>query len=53
MKKHEAEVRETMRKLESAEYKINPKKCEFFKNEIKWIGHEIYRQDIHSLQNKV
>ena len=32
--KHEAEVRETKTKLEQAWYKLNPKKCEFFKKEI-------------------
>ena len=31
MGKHEAEVRETMRKLEKAGYRLNPKNCEFFK----------------------
>ena len=31
MEKHEAEVRETMTKLEKAGYRLNPKKCEFFK----------------------
>ena len=31
MGKHEAEVRETMTKLEKAGYRENPNKCEFFK----------------------
>ena len=30
--KHEAEVRETMNKLEQAGYRLNTKKCEFFKS---------------------
>ena len=38
--KHEAEVRETMTKLEQAGYRINAKKCEFSKEEIEWVGHK-------------
>ena len=32
--KHEVEVGEIMTKLEQAGYRLNPKKCEFFKKEI-------------------
>ena len=39
--KHEAEIKETMKKLEGAGYRLNPKKCEFFRKESEWIGHKI------------
>ena len=42
MKKHQA-VRETMKKLENAGYRLNPSKCEFFKQEIEWVGYKIDR----------
>ena len=53
MKKHEMEVRETMKKLEKAGYTLNPEKYEFFKNEIKWFGHKIDRKGIRPLQDKL
>ena len=34
LEKHEAEVRETMTKLEKTGYRLNPNKCEFVKKEI-------------------
>ena len=52
MDKHEAEERETMTNLEQAGYRLNLKKCEFFKNEIKWVGHKIDQQGIRPLQDK-
>ena len=36
--KHEAEMRVRMTKLEKAGYRLNPKKCEFFRKEIEWVG---------------
>ena len=33
IEKHGVEVKETMRKLENAGYRLHPKKCEFFKQE--------------------
>ena len=50
---HETEVRETMKKLEQAGYKLNPKKCEFFKKEIEWVGHKIDQQGIRPLQDEL
>ena len=50
---HETEVRETMKKLEQAGYRLNPKKCEFFKKEIEWVGHKIDQQGIRPLQDKL
>ena len=38
VKKHEAEVRETMKQLENAGFRLNPKQCEFFDREIEWVG---------------
>ena len=40
---HKTEVREKMKKFEQAGYRLNPKKCEFFKKEIEWVGHKIDR----------
>ena len=34
VKKHEAEVRETMKKLENAVYRPNPKKCDFLNGKL-------------------
>ena len=34
MEKHEAEVRETITKLEKARYRLNPKKCSFSKKKV-------------------
>ena len=53
MKKHETEVRETMKKLENAGSRLNPKKYEFFKKEIHWVGHKIGQHGIRPLQDKL
>ena len=53
MDKHEAEVLETITKLEQAGYRLNPKKCEIFKKEIEWKGHKIYQQGFRPLQDKL
>ena len=53
MEKYEADVRETITKLEKAGNRLNPKKCEFFKREIKWVGHRIDQQGIRPLQDKL
>ena len=53
MKKHEAENRETMKKLKSAGYRLNPKKCEFFTREIDWVGHKVDQQGIQPVQDKL
>ena len=42
-----------MKKLEQAGYRLNPKKCEFFKREIKWVGHKIDQQGTQQLQDKL
>ena len=47
------EVQETMKKLEQAGYRLNTKKCDFFKNEIEWVGHNIDEQGIGPLQDKL
>ena len=49
---HETEVRET-KKLEQAGYRLNPKKCEFYKKEIEWVGHKIDQQGIRPLEDKL
>ena len=38
--RHETEMKETIRKLKEAVYRLNPKKCEFFKKEAEWIGYK-------------
>ena len=53
LEKHEAEVRETITKLEKAEYRLNPNKFEFFKKQIEWVGHKIDQQGIRPLQDKL
>ena len=50
---HETEVRETMKKLEQAGFRLNPKKCEFFKKELEWVGHKIDQQGMRPLQDKL
>ena len=50
--KHETEVKETMKKLEEAGYRLNPKKCEFFK-EAQWIGHKLDQNGIQALPDKL
>ena len=34
-------------------YKLNPKKCEVFKNEIEWVGHTIDQQRNRPLSDKI
>ena len=51
--KHEVEIKETTKKLEEAGYRLNPKKCEFFKKEAEWIGHKIDQNGIRPLQDKL
>ena len=53
LKKHETEVRETMKKLENAENRLNTKKCDFFEKKIEWVGHEIHQHGIRPLQDKL
>ena len=51
--KQETEVRETMEKLEKTGYRLNLKKCEFFKKEIEWVGHTIDQKGIRPFQGKM
>ena len=51
--KHEAEVKETMEKLEKAGYRLHPNKCEFVKQEAEWIGKKRDQNGIRPLQDKV
>ena len=53
VKKHEAEITETRKKLENAGYRLNLKKCQFFKQEIEWVGHKVDQQGIRPLQDKL
>ena len=47
--KHEAEVSKTMTKLEKTGYRLNRKKCEFFKKESQCVGKKIYQPGIRRL----
>ena len=49
--KHEAEIKETMKKLKEAGYRLNPEKCEFFRKEAEWIEHKIDQKRIRPLQD--
>ena len=42
-----------MKKLEQAGHRLNPKKCEFFKEEFEWVGHKINQRGIRPLQDKL
>ena len=42
-----------MRKVDEARYRLHPKKCEFFKNEAEWVGHQINQDGIRPLQDKL
>ena len=53
IEQHEMEVKEAMKKLETAGYRLNPKKREFFKKEAEWIGHKIDQNGIRPLQDKL
>ena len=53
IEKHESEVKETMKKLDEAGYRLHPKKCEFFKKEAEWVGHQINQDGIRPLQDKL
>ena len=53
IEKHEAEVKETMRKLKNAGYRPPLKKCEFIKQEAEWVGHRIDQKGIRPLQDKL
>ena len=53
IEKHESEVKEKMRKLDEAGYRLHTKKCEFFKKEAEWVGHQISQDGIRPLQDKL
>ena len=53
VEKHETEVKKTTKKLEEAGYRLNAKKCEFFKTEAEWIGHKIDQNGIRPPQDKL
>ena len=53
VEEHETEVKETMKKLEEAEYRMNQKKFNLFKKEAEWIGHKIGQNGIRTLQDKL
>ena len=53
IEKQESEVKETMKKLDEAGYRLHPKKCKIFKKEAEWVGHQINQDGIRPLQDKL
>ena len=51
MEKHE-KVRGTISKLQQEGYRLNPKKCEFFKKEFERVAHKVDEQGIRPLKDK-
>ena len=46
-------MKETMGKLDEAGYRLHPKKCEIFKKEAEWMGHQINQDGSRPLQDKL
>ena len=45
-KDHEKKLFDVLKKLENAGYRASEKKSEFFQNKIKWLGHEIEKDEL-------
>ena len=52
IEEHETEVKETMKKLEEAGYRLHPKKSKFFQKEAECVGHKIDQNRIRPRQDK-
>ena len=50
---HKKELTEVLTRLENAGYRLSENKSEFFKSEVKWIGHKIDQNGIRPLQDKL
>ena len=50
---HKRDLIEVLTKLENAGYRLSESKTEFFKTEIKWVGHKIEQNGIRPLQDKL
>ena len=50
---HEKKLFDVLKKLEDAGYRATERKSEFFKNEMKWLGHEIDENGIRPNKEKV
>ena len=50
---HIAKLREVFRRLRAANLRINPDKCDFFQKELKYLGHMVSEQGIHTDPDKV
>ena len=46
-------MKETMKKLDEAGYRLHPEKYELFKKEAEWVGHQINQDGIRPLQDNL
>ncbi|OFC59417.1 hypothetical protein BBW68_15075 [Candidatus Erwinia dacicola] len=46
-------LRKVLQRLQQANLRINPEKCEFFKKELRYLGHVISDKGIHNDPEKV
>jgi transposase len=53
LQEHMENLKEVFRRLRAANLKINKDKCEFFKEDLKYLGHVVSRQGIHTDPDKV
>ena len=53
IEKQESEVKETMRKLDEAGYRLYLKICKFSRKEAEWVGHQINQDGIRPLQRQI
>ena len=50
---HEKKLFDVLKKLEDAGYRASERKSEFFKNKLKWLGHEIDENGIKPNKEKI
>ena len=53
LEQHFDVLREVLKRLRDACLRINPEKCEFFKDEVKYLGHLVTREGIRTDPDKV
>ena len=50
---HLANLEEVFKRIASAGLKLNPKKCSFLQNELKYLGHTVSRNGVHTDEEKI
>jgi len=50
---HLKNLQDVFCRLNSAGLKLNPKKCEFFRHEVKYLGHKVSADGVHTDEDKV